>query len=157
VFPVELADMYDPPGLVEGPWGKRNGGLGVGVSSSAASASLKQSHMVLTGGPPQHPVQPPLAHQTSSYSSLTYGGAGASGGNGLNIRNRNNNIGNSIPAHSKIHHYSTLSNHLPHFDGVKKENHNQLSPVKKRVKESSPQGQNGKKNQGIYLDGTLKT
>jgi len=133
--------MYDPPGLVEGPWGKRNNGLG--VSSSVASASLKQSHMVLTGGPPQHPVQPPIAHQTSAYSSLTYGAGAGAGSSVMNNRHRNNTLGNSIPAHSKVHHYTTIPNHLPHYDGVKKENVNQLSPVKKRVKESSPQGQHG--------------
>ncbi|CAG7722168.1 unnamed protein product [Allacma fusca] len=132
VFPVELAEMYDPPGIVEGPWGKRNSTINSGNSGS----SMKASQMVLAPQHQQHSVQiqPPLAHQTSSYSSLSY-----SGGN-----NGRNNIGNSIPAHSKIHQYSNGSQYVTHFDGLKKVNDNvtQLSPVKKRVKESSPHNHN---------------
>lgn len=126
---------------MEGPWGKRNGGLG--VNSNSAAASLKP-HMVLTSGHPQHPmsIQPPLAHQTS-YSSLSYGNSSTMGNGGSSInRNRSNNIGNSIPAHSKVHHYNgnSSSHNVGHYDGhgVKKENVTQLSPVKKRIKESSP-------------------
>jgi hypothetical protein len=137
VFPVELAEMYEPQGLIEGAWGKRN--AGPGVNSNPASSSLKP-HMVLAAGH-QHPIQPPLAHQTN-YSSLLYGNGGSSVGNGIN-RNRHN-IGNSIPAHSKVHsHYNgNSSSHLGHYESVKKENANQLSPVKKRVKESSPGNNN---------------
>ncbi|XP_021954938.1 homeodomain-interacting protein kinase 3 isoform X2 [Folsomia candida] len=142
VFPVELAEMYEPQGLIDGPWGKRNGGLG--VNSNAAAASLKPSHMVLAPGHPQHSIQPPLAHQTT-YSSLNYGPGNNVVGNGNN-RNRNNNIGNSIPAHSKVHHYhGNSSSHIGHhYEGghVKKENATQLSPVKKRIKESSPSNNN---------------
>lgn len=131
--------MYEPTGIVDGPWGKRNGGISVGVATNAVSgaSSMKNPQMVLSTGPPQHSVQPPLAHQTSSYSTLSY--AAGTGGNG----NNRANIGNSIPAHSKVHHYPNGNQY--HFDGLKKmnENVNQLSPVKKRVKESSPHSHNG--------------
>ncbi|CAL8116038.1 unnamed protein product [Orchesella dallaii] len=145
-LPVELTDMYEPTGIVDGPWGKRNGGISVGVPTNPVSgaSAMKNPQMVLTTGPPQHPVQPPLAHQTSSYSTLSYT-AGASGSSS-SVNNRA--IGNSIPAHSKVHHYPNGSQYVTHFDGVKKGNDNvsQLSPVKKRVKESSPHNHNGNWN-----------
>ena len=126
--------MYDPPGIVDGPWGKRNGT----ISSGNSVSGMKTSQMVLPSQHQQHAVQiqPPVAHQTSSYSSLSYNG----GSNGRN------NMGNSIPAHSKMHQYSSGSQYVTHYDGLKKVNENvtQLSPVKKRVKESSPHNHNSK-------------
>lgn len=133
--------MYEPSGIVDGPWGKRSSGISVGVPTNpvSVSASMKNPQMVLSAAPPQHSVQPPLAHQTSNYSTLNYGNSGSSSSN---VNNRVN-IGNSIPAHSKIHPYSNGNQY--HFDGLKKANDNlsQLSPVKKRVKEGSPHNHNG--------------
>jgi hypothetical protein len=133
--------MYDPPGIVhDGPWGKRNGGNVVG-----SNVGMKASQIVLA--PPQHhqhPMQPPIAHQPSAYSSLTYNGS-----------NGRQNMGNSIPAHTKLHHDPNGSQYLPYFDGYRKMNENvpQLSPVKKRVKESSPQGQSNGKD--LYFNSHL--
>jgi len=118
--------MYDPPGIVDGPWGKRNGG------SVGGNIAMKPQIVL---GPPQqhqHPMQPPIAHQPSAYSSLTYNGS-----------NGRQNIGNSIPAHTKLHHDPNGSQYLPYFDGYRRMNESvpQLSPLKKRVKESSPHNQ----------------
>lgn len=117
--------MYDPPGIVEASWGKRNGGL----VNSSSNSGVKGSQIVLTS---QHLMQPPLAHQTT-YSSLQYNGSGHSNGR--------NHVGNSIPAHSRTHNDSN-GQYIQYVDSSKKFNENQLSPVKKRVKENSPQSSN---------------
>jgi hypothetical protein len=134
--------MYDPPGIVDGPWGKRPG-----LNTSSSNGGMK-SQIVLAPQHSQHPMQPPLAHQTSSYSSLSYTGIG----------NGRPHVGNSIPAHSKVHHEPN-NQYMPYFEGYKKTNEsmNQLSPVKKRVKESSPHNHNnnGKSSVNPLLSYTL--